>query len=171
MSHFLDPGDYYRDFAPFVRNKVYAVRELEPNPDRRLATYTGDILKYYTTIRNRLNMPITHVFGVTSTNGAPPPDWTGEPAPFPSNRIFLRDFEMKYPRNHKYEIIPMKKHYAEKAAEVGIATGTRVQGPATQEGKAPRTQAPVTLPRDVTRHIAEFAGQGRRRKTRRVKSL
>ena len=65
----------------------------------------------------------------------------------------------------------MKKYHAKKAAEVGIMTGTKAEGPATQEGKPPRTQAPVTLPRDVTRHIAEFAGQGRRRKTRRAKNL
>jgi hypothetical protein len=146
------------DMAPysaFKRNKIYAT---EPDD------YGVDVVKYYTTLwSEKYSAPVGHYFGHFQS-----PDWDGSGA-VPEDASFYRDAYLEYDRNYVRKIIPMKKYHAKRAAEVGIMTGTKAEGPVTQEGKPPRTQAPVILPRDVTRHIAEFAGQGRRRKTRRAR--
>lgn len=152
-------ADRYGDFYAFERNKLYSIKPgLLVRGNRQ-----SDVFKYITTRYTPSFIPLFHIFTLPED-----PD-SNEPGRLPAYPVYFADDDLNYPRRYRYTIVPMKKHHAEKAAEIGTMTGTRAQGPATAEGKPARKQPDVILPRDVTRHIAEFAGQGRRRKTRRTK--
>jgi hypothetical protein len=149
----------YGDFYAFERNKLYSIKPSILVRGGRKA----DVFKYITTEYSPGRMPLMHIFTLPED-----PD-SNEPGSRPAYPIYISDFDLNYPRRYRQTIVSIKKHHAEKAAEIGTMTGTRAQGPATAQGQTPRKEADVVLPRDVTRHIAEFAGQGRRRKTRRTR--
>lgn len=154
----------YGVFPPFERNKLY---EITPRIVFRGGRPT-DLVKYYGTYVGPYgeydrDVPLQHVFGLPDM-----PDWSGE-GRLPQDSEPVNAHQVKHFGEYMWTIGPAKKYYAKKAEEIGTMTGTRAQGPATAEGKSARKAPDMVLPRDVTRHIAEFAGQGRRRKTRRTR--
>lgn len=150
----------------FRRNQVYHVERpisIQSQYLSRPPTVYTEVKFYHTFIGS--NGIIYHIFG--RPDG---PDMAATATIAPSGSFQIDDKLVTRPRQHTFT--ERGRYYGERAAEIGIATGTRAQGPATRRGREPRNPEPPTiLPRDVTRNIASMLGRGRRRKTQRAKNL
>lgn len=149
-------NEYYAVAYPFERNKLYEI-----SPPIRKNGKKHDLVKYYAT-KFYNGDQVRHAFGLLDE-----PDWSGQ-GNVPQSAASIPVGNTLRFGEYLYTISPAKKYYAKKAAEVGTMTGTRAQGPATEEGKSARKAPDVVLPRDITRNIASYlGGKGRRRKTKR----